>query len=103
MKISILFNLHIVFLVAVTKSLTEDDSSKCDSGSECVPSADCQYYQEQQDLLKTLTEKTLRAKLLQKLRKLICNKKQRAICCPRSEDENDEKCGHPQVSNVRIV
>ena len=103
MKISIFFNLCIVFLVAGDKSLTEDDISECDSGSECLPAEDCQYVQEQQNLFQTLTEKTLRAKLLQKLRKLICNKKQRAICCPRSEDDNDEKCGYPQVSNVSFL
>ena len=63
-----------------SKSVTEDN--ECDSDHKCLPSADCQYYQEQQTLLKTLTG-TLRANLIQELRKLICNRKERAICCPK--------------------
>ena len=61
MKISIFFNLCIVFLVAVDKSLEEDDISECDSGSECLPAEDCQYVQEQQNLFQTLTEPELGA------------------------------------------
>ena len=92
-------------VVSVTKSLTEDDSRECDSDSECLLSKDCQYYQEQQDLLKSLTDKTLRANLIKKLKDLICNKKERTICCPKSENKKDEKCGYPQIdsSNVSLL
>ena len=102
MKILNCFYIFILFSVAVTKSITEDDGSECDSDSECLPSTNCQYYQEQQALLKTLTDKTLRAKLIQKLRKLICNKKERGICCPKSEDVRDEKCGYPQIDSSNV-
>ena len=82
-------------------SLTEDAGRECDSDSECVPSKDCPNYQEQQDLLRTLTDRASKTKLIQKLRKLICNKRKRGICCPKSKFQ---ECGMPQVppSNVSI-
>ena len=51
-----------VIFVDYVKSLKRDDGTECDSDSECIPSTDCQYYKDQQDLLKSLTDKALKVK-----------------------------------------
>ena len=78
-------------------SLTEDIGRKCDSDFECLPSKDCQWYQDQQDLLKSLTDKTSRSRLIRKLRKLICNRKERGICCPLPQE-----CGRSQTAASNV-
>ena len=89
--------MHILFITEDdgATSITEDIGRECDSDSECLPSRECQYYQEQLVYLKTLTDRSLRSKVIKKLRELICNKKQRGICCPRAN--NSEDCGKPQI------
>ena len=81
-----------------SQSLTEDEGSECDSNSECLPSTECQYYQGQQDILKNLTSRASKTKLILKLRKLICNKNQRGICCPKYIPESELECGKPQLA-----
>ena len=54
--------------------LTEDVGWECDSDSECLPSIDCQYFQEQQNLLKSLTDRTARINMIQDLREAFKNK-----------------------------
>ena len=86
--------------------LTEDVGWECDSDSECLPSIDCQYFQEQQKLLKSLTDRTARINMIQDLRKYICNKKERGFCCPIAEDEpvayEFENCGISQTPAVGL-
>ena len=81
-----------------SQSLTEDEGSECDSNSECLLSTECQYYQGQQDILKNLTSRASKTKLILKLRKLICNKNQRGICCPKYIPESELECGKPQLA-----
>ena len=103
MKMRILLYVCVAIVVpGGTTSITEDPVRECDSDYECLPSTDCQYYQEQTSLIKSLTNRTLRSKLIKKWKKLICNKNQRGICCPKTFDP--EECGKPQLppSNVRF-
>jgi len=104
------FSVCVVILLIIPKgfkSLTPDLGSECDSNSECLLSKDCQYYQDQQDILKSLSSKTARQNLILKLRKLICNKQQRGICCPKPYpvlfSSNSQECGKPQLSNGNVV
>jgi len=93
-----------------TKSLREDVGSECNSDSECLSSKDCEYYQDQLVKAKTLAG-TSRNNLIQKLRKLICNRNQRGICCPKSTtSENNPRiasdsteCGKPQIQPHNVV
>ena len=62
MKIFIFICLVTVIFVDYAKSLKGDDGTECDSDSECIPSRDYQYYKDQQDLLKSLTDKALKVK-----------------------------------------
>ena len=103
------FSVCVVILLIIPKgfkSLTPDLGSECDSNSECLLSKDCQYYQDQQDILKSLSSKTARQNLILKLRKLICNKQQRGICCPKPYpvlfSSNSLECGKPQLSNGNV-
>ena len=100
----------IIFIGTLIQSddarLTEDVGQECQSDFECLPSTNCQYYQEQQVLLKSLTDRTARMNMIQDLRKQICNKKERGFCCPKTENESDElefeDCGMSQNPAVGL-
>ena len=83
------------FLNNPVSRIAEDVGIECQLDSECLPSKDCPYYQNQQDLLKNLTNKTSKTNIVQHLRSLICNRQQRAVCCPNFSPEIQE-CGKPQ-------
>ena len=89
--------------------ITEDVGHECDSDSECLPSNDCQYLQDQKAMIKELTDRDQKIKLIKKLKEGICNQKERAFCCPKEKEEpfeaEFENCGTPQVvvSNVNIL
>ena len=88
----------LIFIDSIT-SLTEDVGRECDSDSECLPSTDCESYQEEIALWKSLSRIDLN-NLKQKYRKLVCNKKERGICCSVTKD-----CGKSQslASNVSFI
>ena len=115
MKITFSISFVILFFTNNCKSVTEDVGSECESDSECLPSKDCQYYKDQQETLKSTTDKTIKTNIIKDLRGRICNKKERALCCPNfkvisesakrisAEFESEfESCGLSQVvaSNV---
>ena len=94
--------------VDVIKCLTKEVVSECDSDFECLPFKDCPYYHNQQNLLKSTSDKSVKAKIIQELRERICNRKEKLFCCPKtfpSEksqlpilclDSECEGCGIPQ-------
>ena len=113
MKVNLLvFILILITSITLTKSqsnrVREDYGKECDAESECLLSTDCEYYQDQQDVLKTMSKGKTRNALIKKLRNIICNIGKRAVCCPKNYKESsfeDSNCGRPQTvpSNVRFV
>ena len=92
MKVNLLvFILILITSITLTKSqsnrVREDYGKECDAESECVLTTECEYYQDQQDVLKTLRNRKTRNALIQKLRKIICNIGKRAVCCPKNYKE----------------
>ena len=113
MKVNLLvFILILITSITLTKSqsnrVREDYGKECDAESECLLTTECEYYQDQQDVLKTLSKGKTRNALIKKLRSIICNIGQRAVCCPKNYKEpsfEDSNCGWPKTvpSNVRFV
>ena len=109
MKFNLLvFILILITSITLTKSqsnrVREDSGKECDAESECLLSTECEYYQDQQDVLKSLSKGKTRNALIRKLRNTICNVGKRAVCCPKPS-LNDSNCGWPKrvPSNVRFV
>ena len=81
--------------------IEEDVGSECQTDSECLPSKDCPYYQEQQDLLKSLTNQTSKTNIVQQLRSLICNRQQRAVCCPNVSGSKMDSSSNKSQDNAK--
>ena len=59
-----------------------EQDTKCDSDSECVPRSQCDSYLNESEQLKSLRKGSSEYYLLLgKLTALVCNRKQRKICC----------------------
>ena len=88
--------LMIPYNITSLTALKEVDR-ECDSDSECLPSLDCKSYQDQKALLKLLTDPTSKSRFIGKLKKQVCNRKERGICC-----SSPIECGKSQAvpSNV---
>jgi len=107
MKVNLLvFILILITSITLTKSqsnrVREDYGKECDAESECLLSTECEYYQDQQDVLKSLSKGKTRNALIRKLRNTICNVGKRAVCCPKPS-LNDSNCGWPKRVPSNIV
>ena len=69
MKVNLLvFILILITSITLTKSqsnrVKEDYGKKCDADSECLLTTECEYYQDQQDVLKTMSKGKTRNALI---------------------------------------
>ena len=58
------------------------DANHCDIFTDCVHHSKCPYYLKQSEKLKTVSRDTIDfTRMRNELRQLICNKKERKVCC----------------------
>ena len=67
------------------RTISNHDSNHCDIFTDCVHHSKCPHYLEQSDKLKTVARDTSEfTRIRSELRKLICNQKERKVCCEPS-------------------
>ena len=71
---------------SVSSGLDQDriisDANHCDIFTDCVHHSKCPYYLKQSEKLKTVSRDTSDfTRMRNELRQLICNKKERKVCC----------------------
>ena len=89
-------------LIIINVSSETDGDSKCDSFHDCVPTSQCDSYLNEHEKLENLEKGTSDyKKVLSKLKKLICNKKQRKVCCNVTE-EDSIPCGTIAESHIEV-
>ena len=86
--------LPLLGVIPIIFSQREEQDSSCDGASECLPASQCDSYMDESEKLKNLQKRTQEYnKLLTKLRGLVCNKKQKKICCSDTDDGPTILCG----------
>ena len=71
-----------------------DQDSQCDLSSECLPISQCSSFLSQTERLKSFSRYSSEFNtLLSELRKLVCNKKLRKVCCKDEFDPALDKLG----------
>merc|ERR1712154_275371 len=69
-------------LVLISLLLVPGQDTPCEVGLQCVRHSSCQSFIRDRDLLTSLDRKSPeRARLLNKLKSLVCNKDERKVCC----------------------
>ena len=67
------------------RTISDHDSNHCDIFTDCVHHSKCPHYLEQSEKLKTVSRDTSEyTRIRGELRQLICNQKERKVCCEPS-------------------
>ena len=69
--------------LGTTELVTPSYDLQCEEGHECVTKSSCNFWLEQINRLDSMKPGSLsRARVIEKLRKAVCNKEEKALCCP---------------------
>ena len=67
----------------------------CTGAMECRDQQDCKNFLQEKDMLRLVDRKTEEYRAtLSHLKSLICNKREKKVCCELSESEEDIKCSN---------
>lgn len=81
-----------MILLLLWKVCGEDDIP-CDSGMECRNVKECKNFAEQKDRLRVLDKNTEEYReIIGDLKRRVCNKKEKKVCCETELSEDVEKC-----------
>ena len=75
-------------LLAVTLSLVSGQDTPCEAGQRCASAGSCESFTAEKRKFDQLTSGSQEwRRVLEKLRSLVCNKKERKVCCGKNEKE----------------
>ena len=81
------------------RTISNHDSNHCDIFTDCVHHSKCPHYLEQTEKLKTVALDTSEYKRIRgELRQLICNQKERKVCCEPSTFSSNSGRPSPRPS-----
>jgi len=71
----------------------------CETGSSCIARTQCQYFNQRMDQYKKLKARNQiesAKKIIDELRKLVCNKKKKLVCCPTTSSGSPDHDHGPE-------
>jgi len=77
----------LLFLVTITAQQQD-----CQQGSSCVENSQCSHFLQEREILRSLPRRSAEYKeKLDELKSLVCNKKEKKVCCVRDVVEEEDQ------------
>ena len=90
---SLNFRYFDVNLRSVDGGIYERDN-KCRGGASCIYQDNCPEFLEKRKYLKDFPRDSQEyAEALEKIKKSVCNRSEKGVCCPHPKQKEDARCG----------